>query len=110
MVVEGIGDHGCEDMTGGEVVILGPTGVNFGAGMTGGTAYVLDEAGDFDLRCNLVSIDLATVDVNSRDEHHLHDLIREHIRRTGSPLGKRLLEDWTTYRPRFVKVIPVKEN
>ena len=110
MVVEGIGDHGCEYMTGGEVVILGPTGVNFGAGMTGGTAYVLDEAGDFDLRCNLVSIDLATVDVNSRDEHHLHDLIREHIRRTGSPLGKRLLEDWTTYRPRFVKVIPVKEN
>ena len=110
MVVEGIGDHGCEYMTGGEVVILGPTGVNFGAGMTGGTAYVLDEAGDFDLRCNLVSIDLATVDVNSRDEHHLHDLIREHIRRTGSPLGKRLLENWTAYRPRFVKVIPVKEN
>ena len=110
MVVEGIGDHGCEYMTGGEVVILGPTGVNFGAGMTGGTAYVLDEAGDFDLRCNLVSIDLATVDANSRDEHHLHDLIREHIRRTGSPLGKRLLENWTAYRPRFVKVIPVKEN
>ena len=110
MVVEGIGDHGCDYMTGGEVVILGPTGVNFGAGMTGGTAYVLDEAGDFDLRCNLVSIDLATVDGNSRDEHHLHDLIREHIRRTGSPLGKRLLENWTAYRPRFVKVIPVKEN
>ena len=110
LVAEGIGDHGCEYMTGGEVVILGPTGVNFGAGMTGGIAYVLDEAGDFDLRCNLASIDLATVEANSEDERHLHDLIREHISRTGSPLAKRILEDWESYRPKFVKVIPVKEN
>lgn len=110
LVAEGIGDHGCEYMTGGEVVILGPTGVNFGAGMTGGIAYVLDEAGDFDLRCNLASIDLTTVEANSEDEHHLHDLIREHIRRTGSPLATRILESWESYRPKFVKVIPVKEN
>ena len=110
LVAEGIGDHGCEYMTGGEVVILGSTGVNFGAGMTGGVAYVLDEAGDFDLRCNLASIDLGTVDAGTEDERHLHDLIREHIRRTDSPLGKRMLEDWETYRPMFVKVVPVKEN
>ena len=97
-------------MTGGEVVILGSTGVNFGAGMTGGVAYVLDEAGDFDLRCNLASIDLGTVDAGTEDEHHLHELIREHIRRTDSPLGKRMLEGWETYRPMFVKVVPVKEN
>ena len=110
LVSEGIGDHGCEYMTGGEVVILGPTGVNFGAGMTGGIAYVLDETGDFDLRCNLSSIDLATVEAGSEDEHHLQDLIREHIRRTDSPLGKRMLENWDAYRPMFVKVIPVKEK
>ena len=110
LVAEGIGDHGCEYMTGGEVVILGPTGVNFGAGMTGGLAYVLDEAGDFDLRCNLASIDLTTVEAGSDDEQHLLDLIREHIRRTDSPLGKRMLESWESYRPKFVKVIPVKEN
>ena len=110
LVAEGIGDHGCEYMTGGEVVILGSTGVNFGAGMTGGVAYVLDEAGDFDLRCNLASIDLGTVDAGTEDEHHLHELIREHIRRTDSPLGKRMLEGWETYRPMFVKVVPVKEN
>ena len=110
LVAEGIGDHGCEYMTGGEVVILGPTGVNFGAGMTGGIAYVLDEAGDFDLRCNLASIDLTTVEADSDNEQHLLDLIREHIRRTDSPLGKRMLENWESYRPKFVKVIPVKEN
>ena len=109
LVAEGIGDHGCEYMTGGEVVILGPTGVNFGAGMTGGIAYVLDESRDFDLRCNLASIDLATIEADTEDEHHLHDLIREHIRRTDSPLGKQILENWESYRPKFVKVIPIKE-
>ncbi len=109
LVAEGVGDHGCEYMTGGEVVILGPTGVNFGAGMTGGVAYVLDDSCDFDLRCNLASIDLATIEAGTADEHHLHDLIREHIRRTGSPLGQKILENWGSYRPKFVKVIPIKE-
>ncbi len=110
LVTEGVGDHGCEYMTGGRVVILGATGVNFGAGMTGGVAYVLDEVGDFDLRCNLDSIDLATIESGSDDEAELLALIREHFEKTASPLAKRILDDWATYRPRFVKVVPVKEN
>ena len=91
------------------MVVLGPTGVNFGAGMTGGTAYVLDQAGDFDLRCNLDSIDLTTIEAGSDDESELVALIREHASRTASPLAQRILENWTSYRPRFVKVVPVKE-
>ena len=109
LVAEGVGDHGCEYMTGGTVVVLGPTGVNFGAGMTGGVAYVLDEVGDFDLRCNLASIDLATIDAGSDDEKALGDLLFEHIRRTGSPLAQRIIDNWCAYRPKFVKVQPVKE-
>ncbi|MGN0851898.1 MAG: glutamate synthase large subunit [Kiritimatiellia bacterium] len=109
LVTEGVGDHACEYMTGGKVVVLGTTGVNFGAGMTGGVAYVLDQAGDFDLRCNLDSIDLATVEPDSADEEELRGLIAEHVRRTGSPLGRRILAAWNDYRPHFVKVIPVKE-
>ena len=109
LIAEGIGDHGCEYMTGGEAVILGPTGVNFGAGMTGGVAYVLDEAGDFDLRCNLASIDLATVDAGSADEARLGDLILEHLRRTGSTLAQRIRDNWCAYRPKFVKVVPIRE-
>ena len=109
LVAEGVGDHGCEYMTGGAVVVLGPTGVNFGAGMTGGVAYVLDESGDFDLRCNLDSIDLATVEAGSEDEKELGDLILEHYRRTQSPLAKRIRDNWCAYRPKFVKVVPVKE-
>ena len=105
LVAEGIGDHGCEYMTGGKVVVLGPTGVNFGAGMTGGVAYVLDEAGDFDLKCNLDSIDLASVAADSEDEGELISLIRTHVSRTGSPLATRILEDWLDYRPKFVKVV-----
>ena len=109
LVAEGIGDHGCEYMTGGTVVVLGSTGVNFGAGMTGGAAYVLDAAGDFDLRCNLDSIDLATLEPGSPDEAELRALIGEHRDRTGSPLASRILADWPTWRPRFVKVRPLPE-
>ncbi len=109
LVAEGVGDHGCEYMTGGTVVVLGPTGVNFGAGMTGGTAYVLDEAGDFDLRCNLSSIDLAVVEADSPAEAELKTLLQEHATRTRSPLATRILHDWNAYRPRFVQVKPVKE-
>ena len=108
LVAEGIGDHGCEYMTGGKVLVLGSTGVNFGAGMTGGVAYVIDEAGDFDLKCNLDSIDLASIAENSDDEQELLALIREHAERTGSPLATRILADWSAYRPKFVKVIPTK--
>ncbi|MBO4709296.1 MAG: glutamate synthase subunit alpha, partial [Kiritimatiellae bacterium] len=109
LVAEGIGDHGCEYMTGGKVLVLGSTGVNFGAGMTGGVAYVIDEAGDFDLKCNLDSIDLAGIAENSDDEQELLALIREHAERTGSPLAARILADWSAYRPKFVKVIPTRE-
>ena len=109
LVAEGIGDHGCEYMTGGKVLVLGSTGVNFGAGMTGGVAYVIDEAGDFDLKCNLDSIDLAGIAENSDDEQELLALIREHAERTGSPLATRILADWSAYRPKFVKVIPTRE-
>ena len=77
--------------------------------MTGGVAYVLDESGDFDLRCNLDSIDLATVEAGSEDEKELGDLILEHYRRTQSPLAKRIRDNWCAYRPKFVKVVPVKE-
>jgi len=107
LVAEGIGDHGCEYMTGGTVVVLGPTGVNFGAGMTGGVAYVLDGTGDFDLKCNLDSIDLASVAAGSEDERELVALLREHVARTASPQAKRILADWPRFRPQFVKVVPV---
>ena len=108
LVAEGIGDHGCEYMTGGKVLVLGSTGVNFGAGMTGGVAYVIDEAGDFDLKCNLDSIDLASVEADSDDERELLSLVREHAERTSSPLASRILSDWLSCRPRFVKVVPVR--
>ena len=107
LVVEGIGDHGCEYMTGGKVAVMGPTGVNFGAGMTGGVAYVLDETGDFDLKCNLDSIDLAGIAAGSEDERDLLALLREHVARTASPRAAGILARWSEYRPKFVKVIPV---
>ena len=106
LVAEGIGDHGCEYMTGGTAVILGPVGVNFAAGMTGGVAYVFDETGDFDLKCNLDSVDLAGVAEGSEDERALLSLVNEHIAHTSSPLASRMLADWLNFRPRFVKVIP----
>ena len=107
-VVEGVGDHGCEYMTGGRVVVLGPTGVNFGAGMTGGLAYVLDDSNDFDLRCNVGTIDLESVLSGSADEAELLSLIREHLEATGSPKAAAILKDWVNLRSRFVKVIPVE--
>ena len=108
LVAEGVGDHGCEYMTGGKALVLGPTGVNFGAGMTGGVAYVLDESGDFDLKCNLDSIDLSGIASDSEDEHELLELIREHVAHTASPLASRILADWSAYRPEFVKVTPIR--
>jgi glutamate synthase (NADPH/NADH) large chain/glutamate synthase (ferredoxin) len=101
-VVEGIGDHGCEYMTGGCVVVIGPTGRNFAAGMSGGLAYVLDDDGAFASRCNqqLVGLEALAVD----DEASVRALLDEHAKRTGSPVAARLLADW---RPeRFVKVFP----
>ena len=108
LVAEGVGDHGCEYMTGGRVVVLGPTGVNFAAGMTGGLAYVYDESGDFDLRCNVGTVDLENVAPGSEDEAELLTLLREHVALTGSPKASGILADWENRRPRFVKVFPVE--
>ena len=108
LVAEGIGDHGCEYMTGGKVLVLGPTGVNFAAGMTGGVAYVYDEDGTLDLNSNLDSIDLMPVEAGSPDEADLLALMDEHIARTGSAKAKRLRADWENVRPKFVAVIPVR--
>ncbi|MBO6120895.1 MAG: glutamate synthase subunit alpha, partial [Kiritimatiellae bacterium] len=108
LVAEGIGDHGCEYMTGGVAVILGPVGVNFAAGMTGGIAYVLDETGDLDLNCNLDSVDLFPLEENSGDEKRLQDLLREHLRRTGSGKARRILDAWQDFRHRFSIVLPAK--
>jgi len=106
-VVEGVGDHGCEYMTGGRAVILGPTGRNFAAGMSGGVAYVLDEHGDFgELRCNREMVDLEEV-VELADVAELHKMIDEHVRYTGSSVGIKILNHWRDYLPKFVKVMPV---
>jgi glutamate synthase (NADPH) large chain len=105
-VVEGVGDHGCEYMTGGRVVVLGKTGVNFAAGMSGGIAYVLDENQLFDTRCNLEMVDLEPV-VEEEDKKALRALVESHVRHTGSPHARQILNDWTEMLPRFVKVIPI---
>ena len=104
LVVEGVGDHGCEYMTGGTVVVLGPVGVNFAAGMTGGIAYVYDETAMLDLNCNLDSVDLFPVEPGSEDEAALLSLIREHVLRTASPKAQRLLARWQDCRPKFAKL------
>ena len=106
LVVEGVGDHGCEYMTGGTVVVLGPVGVNFAAGMTGGVAYVLDEKATLDLNCNLDSVDLFPIEPGSEDEAALLALLREHISRTASPKARRILAAWRDFRPKFSKIIP----
>ena len=133
-VVEGMGDHGCEYMTGGVVVSIGETGRNFAAGMSGGIAYVLDEDGSFSARCNLSMVDLEPVeeeddimrrfhqdgdletkgrvdilaDMSGHDEERLSQLITNHLKYTGSPRARAILEDWTGYRTKFVKVMPVE--
>ena len=107
LVSEGVGDHGCEYMTGGRVVVLGRVGVNFAAGMTGGFAYVYDETGHFDLSCNVGSVDLESVLAGTDSERELIDFIEQHVQATGSEKGKRILENWNSERPKFVKIFPV---
>ncbi|WP_375465802.1 glutamate synthase large subunit [uncultured Methylobacterium sp.] len=133
-VVEGMGDHGCEYMTGGVVVSIGETGRNFAAGMSGGIAYVLDEDGSFSARCNLSMVDLEPVeeeddlmrrfhqdgdletkgrvdilaDMSGHDEERLSQLVTNHLKYTGSPRAKAILDDWASYRTKFVKVMPVE--
>jgi len=134
-VVEGVGAHGCEYMTGGTVVVLGETGINFAAGMSGGIAYVLDERGDFEPRCNLAMVELepivdedgalaarehrggdleahGLVDISHSltqdDAQIVRRLVARHVRYTDSPRGKLILAAWDRYRTRFVKVMPIE--
>ncbi len=134
-VVEGVGDHGCEYMTGGVVVVLGGTGRNFAAGMSGGIAYVINESGHFENRCNLAMVELEPVpeeddlleklhhhggdlahkgrvnitsNMNLHDEERLYQLISNHMHYTGSTRAKTILDEWEEYRPKFVKVMPVE--
>jgi len=105
-VVEGVGDHGCEYMTGGRVIILGKTGVNFAAGMSGGIAYVLDLNQLFDTRCNLEMVDLGPVD-SAQEADFLYAMVEKHVRYTGSDYASDILMDWNEMLPQFVKVLPV---
>ena len=104
-VAEGCGDHGCEYMTGGRVVILGATGKNFAAGMSGGIAYVLDEDHELYLHLNKQMVDMEAV-TERHDGEELRTLIEHHVRETGSPLGKRVLDHFQEYLPKFKKIIP----
>jgi len=104
-IVEGVGDHGCEYMTGGTVVVLGKTGRNFAAGMSGGIAYIYDKEGLFkNGLCNLEMVDLDPLDVSDRKE--LQELIKSHKEHTNSKLASNLLEQWSTESNYFVKVFP----
>ena len=134
-VVEGAGDHCCEYMTGGIVVVLGKTGRNFAAGMSGGIAYVLDEAGDFEKLCNLSMVELEPVlseemiaesayhqsgdleahgrvdvfrNLLDSDVERLHVLISRHAKATGSKRAAEILANWKTWLPKFRKVMPVE--
>jgi len=104
-VVEGVGDHGCEYMTGGRVAILGPTGVNFAAGMSGGIAYVFDETGMFDTLCNLDMVDLELMN-DPEDQAELRKMIERHVDHTKSRRGKHILAHWESSLPHFIKVFP----
>jgi glutamate synthase (NADPH) large chain len=134
-VIEGVGDHGCEYMTGGCVVVIGNTGRNFAAGMSGGVAYVLDEDKTFEKRCNLSMVDLQPIpeeeELIEKHQHHggdleshglvevmshmdrndaarIHELLARHMKFTGSSKAKTILDNWATYLPKFVKVMPVE--
>jgi glutamate synthase domain-containing protein 3 len=104
-VVEGVGDHGCEYMTGGRVVVLGPTGRNFAAGMSGGLAFVLDEHGAFRGKVNGAMLDQLEP-LTDADAEEVRALVDEHLRRTASPVAQRVLEQWEQLLPSFVKVFP----
>ena len=105
-VVEGLGDHGCEYMTNGLVIVLGKVGRNFAAGMSGGLAYVLDETGEFaQFRCNTALVDLEQV-FDPRDQQTLRDWIFRHFEATRSPRAQHVIENWDELLPKFVKVFP----
>ena len=108
-VVEAVGDHGCEYMTGGRVVVIGPTGRNFAAGMSGGVAYVLDEAGDFPMRCNKQNLALDRLD-DPEEISELRQMVQRHADYTHSKLAQRVLADWDQMTSKFVKVLPNDYN
>ena len=108
-VAEGVGDHGCEYMTGGTVLILGNTGKNFAAGMSGGIAYVLDENHDFYLRVNKELVHIETVS-EKHDLSEIHKLLSEHVAATASPLGQHILDHFADYTEKFKKVMPTDYN
>ena len=106
-VVEGVGDHACEYMTGGRVLVLGRTGRNFAAGMSGGIAYVYDVNGDFDYFCNMGMVELSLLETED-DEREVRTLLEKHIAATASPCAARILAAWDTERSRFIKVLPIE--
>ncbi|MFA6872435.1 MAG: glutamate synthase large subunit [Bacteroidaceae bacterium] len=106
-VVEGVGDHCCEYMTGGRVVVLGPTGRNFAAGMSGGVAYVWNPEENFDYFCNMEMVELSLIE-ESRYRKELHELIRQHYLYTGSKLARTMLDDWGKYADQFIQVVPIE--
>eukprot|EP00976_Prorocentrum_cordatum_P084547 1185697-Prorocentrum_minimum.AAC.2 len=108
VVVEGVGDHGCEYMTGGMAVVLGKTGKNFAAGMSGGVAYIFDEDNTFHTRCNMAQVLLETVDEGSEADVKLRSLIEQHVKYTRSTVGRAILNDWPAARSKFVKVMPTE--
>ena len=103
-VVEGIGDHGCEYMTGGRALILGKTGRNFAAGMSGGIAWVYNPDGSFAENCNMEMVDLDPLSV--KDEEHILTLLRKHVSLTGSKLAQSIIKNWNEASTQFVKVYP----
>ena len=106
-VVEGVGDHCCEYMTGGRVVVLGETGRNFAAGMSGGVAYVWDKNHNFDYFCNMEMVELSLIE-NSTSRKELHELIRQHYLYTGSQLARTMLDDWNRYVDDFIQITPIE--
>ena len=108
-VVEGVGDHGCEYMTGGRVVVLGKTGKNFAAGMSGGIAYVLDEDSDLYMRTNKEMVSMQEI-TSKYDVLELKEMIKEHVALTNSDKGKRILDHFSEYLPKFKKIIPFDYN
>ncbi|MDD5782662.1 MAG: glutamate synthase large subunit [Muribaculaceae bacterium] len=106
-VVEGVGDHCCEYMTGGRVVVLGETGRNFAAGMSGGVAYVWDKNHNFDYFCNMEMVELSLIEEASYRKE-LHELIRQHYLYTGSKLARTMLDNWTHYADEFIQVVPIE--
>lgn len=106
-VVEGVGDHCCEYMTGGRVVILGKTGRNFAAGMSGGVAYVWNKDGNFDYFCNMEMVELSLIEEASYRKE-LHELVRQHYLYTGSKLARTMLDDWNHYVDQFIQIVPIE--